>query len=123
MSNALARIRRRLARARARQVVIALGGAASLGAGAVLLGWSLATLAANEGARSVGIAALLTGAGAALGLVAWRAQPLRRFAGDRAQAGRFEAVSPELDGALLTVLDRTARPRGSAALLERVADE
>jgi len=123
VSNALARIRRRLASARARQVVLALGGATSLGAGAVLLGWSLATLAANEGARSVGIAALLAGAGAAIGLVAWRAQPLHRFASDRAQARRFEAVSPELDGALLTVLDRSARPRGSAALLEQVAVE
>ncbi len=123
MSDPLARIRRRLARARARQAVLALVGAASLGAGALAVSWSLATLAANEGARSVGLAALAAGLLAAIGLATWRARPLRRFASDRAQATRFEAVSPELDGALLTVLDRAARPRGSAALLARVAGE
>ncbi len=50
--------------------------------------------------------------------------PLRRWrlARDaRRQALRIEALKPELGGALLTVLDRAARPQGSPALLARLA--
>lgn len=64
----------------------------------------------------VGGALVLIAAVGALPLRRWRAA-----ADKRAQAARVEAVEPALEGELLTVLDRTARPMGSPALVERIA--
>lgn len=122
LSNPVARIRRRLSRVRRRQVLLGVVSALGLGSSALGTGWALATLAANEGARSAGLLALVVGAATALGLAAWRFRPVHAFATDRAQAARLETVAPDLDGGLLTVLDRTRRPRGSEAGLARLAE-
>lgn len=61
----------------------------------------------------------LVGVGLAVG--AWPLRDVRAARDARRQALRVEALRPELKGALLTVLDRAAVPRGSPALLARLA--
>ncbi len=94
---------------------------------AALAAWSLAW-AALAAAVSWELATQAFGALWILGLVVAGivagAGPLRRVrdARDaRRQALRVEQLRPELGGALLTVLDREAVPRGSPALLARLA--
>lgn len=60
---------------------------------------------------------------AGLAAAAWDAGSWRRARDRRLHAERIEGVAPQLRGALLTVLDRTARPMGSPALLERMAGQ
>lgn len=93
-------------------------GLVGLGLALLLLTWAFVEGRISAGAGRAPI--LVAGA---LGLFA--ALPAAR-AGLRArerhrQARRIEALRPELDGALLTVLDRAERPQGSAALLARLA--
>ncbi len=83
-------------------------------------GWLLGVLALNLGARPPA-----AGAGAvllfAVGLGLWQLRDVRRASELRRQAQRVELARPALAGELLTVLDRSARPLGSAVLVERMA--
>ncbi|MDP2312565.1 MAG: DUF4175 family protein [Pseudomonadota bacterium] len=51
----------------------------------------------------------------------WPLRCIREARDARRQAIRVEELRPELKGALLTVLDREAKPRGSPSLLARLA--
>lgn len=86
----------------------------------VLAGWLGGVVLLNYGVRPTAAAAGVLGA-AALGLGAWQLRGVRAAAELRRQAARVEAVTPAFQGELLTVLDRTARPLGSPALVQRMA--
>jgi hypothetical protein len=87
------------------------------------LAWAALAAAVNAGVlrpgAGLGWVVLLVLAGIVAG-----AGPLGRWrkAGEsRVQALKVEALRPDLKGALLTVIDREAAPRGSPALLARLA--
>lgn len=90
-----------------------------LGVALLVLTWAYTAghLAPGGGRAWVVVAAALGLLAALPGLSGgWSARERRR------QARRVEALRPELDGALLTVVDRAERPQGSPALLRRLAD-
>jgi methyl-accepting chemotaxis protein len=87
------------------------------------LAWALLAAAVSSDVASSAEGWIWLGGLALAGVVAG-AIPLRelRAARDaRRQALRVEALRPELQGALLTVLDRETRPPGSPSLLARLA--
>lgn len=108
---------RRIAR-RERGVLVVAGAAAFF---AVLCaGWLLGVVVLNFGARPPaggGVAVFVV----AVGLGAWQLRNVRRASGLRRQAERVESARPLFAGELLTVLDRSARPLGSAVLVDRMA--
>ncbi len=83
-------------------------------------GWLLAVVALNLGVRPPSPLAIGVLVAACAG-AAWHWRALPRAAELRRQAMRAESLRPALAGELLTVLDRTARPMGSAALVDRMA--
>jgi transcription termination factor NusB len=97
---------------------------AGLGAVAAwCLAWALVAAAVNAELATQRVGSAWIGAMLVAGLVAG-AWPLRRWrdaTNARRQAERIEALRPDLAGALLTVLDRAARPQGSPGLLARIA--
>ncbi|MFZ5481480.1 MAG: DUF4175 family protein, partial [Myxococcota bacterium] len=91
--------------------------------GGVCVGWALLTAAFAAEWVTPRFGPVWLGLVAVAGLGA-AALPLReraRARDPRRQAARVEQVRPELRGQLLTVLDRTERPLGSLALVERMA--
>jgi len=87
------------------------------------LAWALLAAAVSWRVASPATAWLWIGGWIATGVLT-AAVPLRHYraaAEARRQALRVEALRPDLAGALLTVLDREATPRGSPALIARLA--
>ncbi|MES2639341.1 MAG: DUF4175 family protein [Myxococcota bacterium] len=123
MAESLARIQaslRGLARREQRNLLLQAGLAAFA---AWCLAWAGLAAAVSYEVASRSAAPAWIGGLVLAGVIAgvW---PLRRFRAARdarLQALRVEALRPELKGALLTVLDREARPRGSPSLLARLA--
>ncbi len=107
--------RRERALAAARTVAVGVGAGAALLA---VLGWTLARGWVSPAA----LPAWLSMAGAAWVLAVLDAgRDLGRPVDVRAQARQVERVAEDLRGTLLVVVDRTERPLGSPALVERLA--
>lgn len=117
------RIQDLLSRTARRCVVLACGQGAALAFAALMLGLAAATLAANEGDRGATFTTLGLGMVAAIVVIGLRVRGLPRRAAARSQAERIEALNPELRGGLFAVVDRAARPMGSAGLYARLADD
>ncbi len=123
MAESLARIQaslRGLARRERRHLLLQAGLAAIA---AWCLAWALLAAAVSYEVASRGAAPAWIGGLVLAGVVAgaWPLRRLRAARDARLQALRVEALRPELKGALLTVLDREVRPRGSPSLLARLA--
>lgn len=112
---------RRLSRTEQRNLLLQAGFAALA---AWALGWSLVTAAVNLhiATPAHGTAWILGLFAVGLGVAVGPARHLRAAGDLRRQAQRVEELRPELQGALLTVLDRTQTPRGSPALLARLGE-
>ncbi|MDP2308860.1 MAG: DUF4175 family protein [Pseudomonadota bacterium] len=123
MAESLARIQaslRGLARREQRNLLLQAGLAAFA---AWCLAWAGLAAAVSYDVASRSAAPAWIGGLVLAGVIAgaWPLRRLRAARDARLQALRVEALRPELKGALLTVLDREARPRGSPSLLARLA--
>lgn len=125
MNETLSRIRLVLDGLARRRLRLLLGEAVARTLGAVFLVLAGLLIGASAGLVPLGAgpAALVLLGMAAVGAAAWDARSWRRAGDLRLHAERIEGVAPQLRGSLLTVLDRTARPLGSATLLERMAGQ
>ncbi len=121
MTNPRDQIRHRLAQLarRERMVLIVAGGAAF--AAVLAWAWLLAVGMLNLGVLPPGPAGTLGVLIIACGAGLWWLRELPKARELRRYALRVEALRPALAGELLAVWDRSARPLGSEALVERMA--
>jgi hypothetical protein len=119
----VAHIHQLLSRTARRAVGLLLVRGIVVGVAVALATVGMVTVAVNAGQRSAAWGLLGLGAAVALGFAVRRWWGLRGLQSPRVQAVAIERVVPELRGGLSTVVDRTARPTGSAGLLQRLAGD
>ncbi len=121
--DSVSRIQQLLTLTARRSAWLSAGRAGALALAALFVGLAVATLAVGEGSRRLGAVVLVAATSAALALVFLRVRGMRQRLSSRGQADAIEAVTPDLRGALTTVIDRVERPMGSPGLFFRLADE
>jgi hypothetical protein len=121
MTNPRDQIRHRLNQlARRERVVLGVAGGAAF-VSVVAWAWLIAVGMLNFGVLPPGPAGMLGVLIIATGAGFWWLRELPKARELRRHALRVEALRPALAGELLAVLDRSARPLGSDALVERMA--
>lgn len=121
MNDSLARIHAVLDGFVRRRLGLLAGEALARALAAWCLGLAGLVLAASHVPLAAGRFVVIAIALAGIVAAAWDAGAWSAALSRRRHAERVEGLRPELRGQLLTVLDRSARPMGSPALVERMA--